>query len=80
MQILKERRSVALQVLKNLRLLAHLRGGDRNDISFVIPQNPFRRLGDVEFRIYDGLPHNICDAVPDRCAADLREFLRRRFE
>ena len=40
---------------------------------------PFRRLKDVEFRIYDGLPHNICDAVPDRCAADLRDFLDRRF-
>lgn len=40
---------------------------------------PFRRLQDVEFRVYDGLPHNICDAVPDRCAADLRGFLTRRF-
>jgi len=41
--------------------------------------DPFRRLDDVEFRVYDGLPHNICDAVPDRCAGDLRGFLRRRF-
>jgi pimeloyl-ACP methyl ester carboxylesterase len=40
---------------------------------------PFRRLKDVEFKVYDGLPHNICDAVPDRCAADLRDFLDRRF-
>jgi pimeloyl-ACP methyl ester carboxylesterase len=40
---------------------------------------PFRRLKDVEFCVYDGLPHNICDAVPDRCAADLRAFLDRRF-
>ncbi len=40
---------------------------------------PFRQLRDVEFRTYDGLPHNICDAVPDRCAADVLEFLRRRF-
>src|SRR4029079_8133472 len=40
---------------------------------------PFRRLADVEFRVYDGMPHNICDALPDRCAADLREFLRRPF-
>lgn len=39
---------------------------------------PFRRLADVEFRVYEGLPHNICDAVPDRCAADLRDFLSRR--
>jgi pimeloyl-ACP methyl ester carboxylesterase len=40
---------------------------------------PFRQLRDVEFLTYEGLPHNICDAVPDRCAADLRDFLRRRF-
>ncbi len=40
---------------------------------------PFRKLRDVEFRVYDGLPHNICDAVPDRCATDLRDFLLRRF-
>jgi pimeloyl-ACP methyl ester carboxylesterase len=40
---------------------------------------PFRKLPDVEVKVYDGLPHNICDAVPDRCAADLRDFLRRRF-
>jgi 3-oxoadipate enol-lactonase len=40
---------------------------------------PFRRLKDVEFRVYDGLPHNICDAVPDRCAVDLADFLARRF-
>jgi 3-oxoadipate enol-lactonase len=41
--------------------------------------DPFRRLADVEFRVYDGLPHNICDAVPDRCATDVHDFLRRRF-
>lgn len=41
--------------------------------------DPFRRLRDVEFRTYDGLPHNICDAVPERCAADVLEFLTRRF-
>ena len=40
---------------------------------------PFRRLKDVEFRTYDGMPHNICDAAPDRCAEDVRDFLRRRF-
>jgi len=40
---------------------------------------PFRKLPDVEMRVYDGLPHNICDAVPDRCAEDVRDFLRRRF-
>lgn len=41
--------------------------------------DPFRKLKDVEIKVYEGLPHNICDAVPDRCAADLRDFLRRRF-
>ena len=41
---------------------------------------PFRRLvRDVEMRVYDGAPHNICDAFPDRCAADVLDFLTRRF-
>ena len=40
---------------------------------------PFRKLSDVEIKVYNGLPHNICDAVPDRCAEDVRDFLRRRF-
>jgi pimeloyl-ACP methyl ester carboxylesterase len=48
-------------------------------VGSVANYEPFRKLGDVEFRVYDGLPHNICDAVPDRCATDLRDFLRRRF-
>lgn len=37
------------------------------------------RIPDVEMMVYEGLPHNICDIVPDRCAADVLEFLRRRF-
>jgi 3-oxoadipate enol-lactonase len=48
-------------------------------VGSVANYEPFRRLDDVEFRVYDGLPHNICDAVPDRCAEDVRDFLRRRF-
>lgn len=48
-------------------------------VGTVANYDPFRRLADVEFRIYDGLPHNICDALPDRCAADVRDFLRARF-
>jgi 3-oxoadipate enol-lactonase len=41
---------------------------------------PFRRLvPDVEMRVYEGAPHNICDAFPERCATDVREFLARRF-
>ena len=48
-------------------------------VGTVANYDPFRRLADVEFRVYEGLPHNICDAVPDRCAADVRDFLRARF-
>jgi 3-oxoadipate enol-lactonase len=41
---------------------------------------PFRRLvSDVEMRVYDGAPHNICDAFPDRCTGNVLEFLTRRF-
>jgi pimeloyl-ACP methyl ester carboxylesterase len=48
-------------------------------VGTVANYDPFRRLRDVEFRTYDGLPHNICDAVPERCAADVLGFLTRRF-
>jgi 3-oxoadipate enol-lactonase len=42
--------------------------------------DPFRRLvKDVEMRVYAGAPHNICDAFPDRCTADVLDFLTRRF-
>jgi 3-oxoadipate enol-lactonase len=41
---------------------------------------PFRRyVSDVEMRVYEGAPHNICDAFPERCAADVLDFLTRRF-
>jgi pimeloyl-ACP methyl ester carboxylesterase len=41
---------------------------------------PFRRhLTGVEMRVYDGAPHNICDAFPDRCTGDLLNFLGRNF-
>ena len=33
------------------------------------------KIPDCEFLVYEGLPHNITDAVPDRCAADYRAFL-----
>ena len=52
-------------------------GGE--SVGSIANYDPFRKLNDVEIKVYDGLPHNICDAVPDRCAADLRDFLRRRF-
>jgi pimeloyl-ACP methyl ester carboxylesterase len=37
------------------------------------------RIPDAELIGYPGLPHNICDIVPDRCAADVLAFLQRRF-
>lgn len=37
------------------------------------------RIPDNEFLSYEGLPHNICDAVPDRCVDDVLAFLDRRF-
>jgi len=33
------------------------------------------QIPDCEFVVYDGMPHNITDEVPDRCARDLRRFL-----
>jgi 3-oxoadipate enol-lactonase len=37
------------------------------------------KIPNCELITYDSLPHNICDIVPDRCAADILDFLRRRF-
>jgi 3-oxoadipate enol-lactonase len=37
------------------------------------------RIPDVEMISYERLPHNICDAVPDRCVEDVLTFLRWRF-
>ena len=37
------------------------------------------KLVDCELVTYEGLPHNICDIVPDRCAADILAFLRGAF-
>jgi 3-oxoadipate enol-lactonase len=37
------------------------------------------RIPDVQAIAYEHLPHNICDAVPDRCVADVLAFLRWRF-
>jgi pimeloyl-ACP methyl ester carboxylesterase len=37
------------------------------------------RIPDSQLIEYPGLPHNICDIVPDRCAADTLAFLRRRY-
>lgn len=49
-------------------------------IGSIANYEPFRRLVlDVEMRVYEGAPHNICDAFPDRCTADVLDFLDRRF-
>jgi 3-oxoadipate enol-lactonase len=41
---------------------------------------PFARLvPDVEMRVFEGAPHNICDAFPERCVEEVEAFLRRRF-
>jgi 3-oxoadipate enol-lactonase len=49
-------------------------------IGGVANYEPFRHLvPDVEMRVYEGAPHNICDAFPNRCAADVLDFLGRRF-
>jgi 3-oxoadipate enol-lactonase len=41
---------------------------------------PFRRhVKNVEMRVYEGAPHNICDAFPDRCSGDVLDFLGRHF-
>jgi 3-oxoadipate enol-lactonase len=37
------------------------------------------RIPDVEILSYEGMPHNICDSLPDRCVDDVLAFLRRRF-
>jgi 3-oxoadipate enol-lactonase len=36
-----------------------------------------RRIPDCEFLVYEGLQHNIVDAAPERCAADLLRFIER---
>lgn len=33
------------------------------------------RIPECEFVVYEGLPHNITDTVPDRCAQELKRFL-----
>jgi 3-oxoadipate enol-lactonase len=37
------------------------------------------RIPDVRMLSYEGMPHNICDSLPDRCAGDVLSFLRERF-
>jgi 3-oxoadipate enol-lactonase len=34
-----------------------------------------RQIPDCEFVVYEGMPHNITDEIPDRCAKELRRFL-----
>lgn len=52
---------------------------DHDPISSIEQYEVIRdRVRDVEFVVYEGLPHNITDAVPDRCAEELRRFIRKR--
>jgi pimeloyl-ACP methyl ester carboxylesterase len=49
---------------------------DHDPISSMAQYEVLRqRIPDIEFVVYQGLPHNITDAVPDRCAEELRRFL-----
>jgi pimeloyl-ACP methyl ester carboxylesterase len=49
---------------------------DHDPISSMAQYEVIRdRVPDVTFVVYHGLPHNITDAVPDRCAEDLHRFL-----
>jgi 3-oxoadipate enol-lactonase len=49
-------------------------------IGSIADYEPFRQhVKDIEMRVYDGAPHNICDAFPDRCSGDVLDFLTRRF-
>ena len=36
------------------------------------------RIPDVQLIAYEGLPHNIGESAPERCAEDVLAFLRRR--
>lgn len=49
---------------------------DHDPISSMAQYEVIReRVPDVDFVVYRGLPHNITDAVPDRCAQELLRFL-----
>jgi pimeloyl-ACP methyl ester carboxylesterase len=70
------REFVVIDELHRIRcpVLAIAPGGDP-----IHPVENYRALPDripgCEFIVYDGLPHNITDAAPDRCAEDLKRFL-----
>jgi len=51
---------------------------DHDPISSMAQYETLRSIPDIEFVVYRGLPHNITDAVPDRCARELARFLRSR--
>lgn len=49
---------------------------DHDPISSMAQYEVLRdRIPDCEFVVYEGLPHNITDAAPERCARDLHRFL-----
>jgi 3-oxoadipate enol-lactonase len=46
---------------------------------FAAYQDMHETMPDARLLVHEGMPHNICDADPDRCAADVAAFLRERF-
>jgi pimeloyl-ACP methyl ester carboxylesterase len=36
-------------------------------------------IADVTVKRYEGYPHNLCDAAPERCAQEVLQFLQARF-
>jgi 3-oxoadipate enol-lactonase len=70
------REFVVIDELNRIRcpVLAIAPGGDP-----IHPVENYRALPDripgCEFIVYESLPHNITDAVPDRCAEELKRFL-----
>jgi pimeloyl-ACP methyl ester carboxylesterase len=49
---------------------------DHDPISSMAQYEVLRdRIPNCEFVVYSGLPHNITDAAPERCALDLKRFL-----
>jgi 3-oxoadipate enol-lactonase len=52
---------------------------DHDPISSMAQYEMLRqRIPDIEFVVYEKVPHNITDALPDRCAEELKRFLLKR--
>jgi 3-oxoadipate enol-lactonase len=52
---------------------------EHDPIATMAHYEPLRdRVPDCRFVVYRNMPHNITDAIPDRCAEELRDFLLAR--